>query len=62
MKTGLTMFLTGYQLPSLQEVKTYIDQPSLPYAIGRRDQKWSDLGEMNKLLTKKVEELTLYGD
>lgn len=57
------VFKPTYQLPSLTEVKTYIDQnqhlPEIPSAqeIAKDGQ---NLGEMNKLLLKKVEELTLY--
>lgn len=57
------VFNPTYQLPSLSEVKAYIDQnqhlPEIP-----SDQEIAkdglNLGEMNKLLLKKVEELTLY--
>jgi len=57
------VFKPTYQLPSLTEVKTYIDQnkhlPEIPseQEIAKEGQ---NLGEMNKLLLKKVEELTLY--
>jgi len=57
------VFKPAYQLPSLTEVKSYIDQnnhlPEIPSAeeIAKDGQ---NLGEMNKLLLKKVEELTLY--
>jgi hypothetical protein len=57
------VFKPAYQLPSLTEVKTYIDQnqhlPEMPseQEIAKDGQ---NLGEMNKLLLKKVEELTLY--
>lgn len=57
------VFKPSYQLPPLSEVKTYIDQhqhlPEIPseQEIAKDGQ---DLGEMNKLLLKKVEELTLY--
>ncbi|NVM62199.1 hypothetical protein FHW88_000475 [Mucilaginibacter sp. SG538B] len=57
------VFKPSYQLPSLSEVKTYIDQhqhlPEIPseQEIAKDGQ---NLGEMNKLLLKKVEELTLY--
>jgi len=57
------VFNKAYQLPSLTEVKTYIDQnhhlPDMPSEQEVAD-KGLDLGEVNKLLTKKVEELTLY--
>ncbi len=57
------VFKPSYKLASLTEVKNYIDQnhhlPDMPSA----DEVYAnglDLGEMNRLLTKKVEELTLY--
>jgi hypothetical protein len=57
------VFKPQYHLPSLSEVKTYIDQnqhlPDMPSeAEVKKD--GINLGEMNTLLTKKVEELTLY--
>ncbi|ASZ11360.1 hypothetical protein KTO58_18355 [Chitinophaga pendula] len=57
------VFKKDYQLPSLQELDTYIQQhqhlPEIPSAqdIARDGQ---DLGEMNRLLLKKLEEVTLY--
>jgi hypothetical protein len=57
------VFKKDYQLPTLQEVKTYIDQNHhLPEMPSEQDitKDGLNLGEMNKLLTKKVEELTLY--
>ncbi|WP_419699439.1 hypothetical protein [Mucilaginibacter sp. NFX135] len=57
------VFKKDYQLPSLQEVKTYIDQnqhlPEIP-SEQQIAKEGLNLGEMNKLLMKKVEELTLY--
>lgn len=57
------VFQKDYQLPSLQEVKAFIDQnqhlPGIPSAQ-QIVKEGLDLGEMNKLLMKKVEELTLY--
>ncbi|MBB6129953.1 hypothetical protein [Mucilaginibacter lappiensis] len=57
------VFKKDYQLPSLQDVKTYIDQnqhlPETPSAQ-QIAKDGLNLGEMNKLLMKKVEELTLY--
>ena len=57
------VFKPEYQLPSLQEVKSYIDQnhhlPEMPSAT-EVAQDGLNLGEVNKLLAKKVEELTLY--
>jgi hypothetical protein len=57
------VFKPTYQLPSLSEVKAYIDQhqhlPEIPSAQ-EIEKDGLKLGEINKLLTKKVEELTLY--
>jgi hypothetical protein len=57
------VFNKDYQLLPLHEVKTYIDQnhhlPDMPSAQ-EVIKDGLNLGEMNKLLTKKVEELTLY--
>lgn len=57
------VFKTDYHLPSLQEVKAYIDQyqhlPDMPSET-EVAKNGINLGEMNNLLTKKVEELTLY--
>jgi len=57
------VFEKAYQLPSLTEVKSYIDQnkhlPDVPSA-DEVAKEGIDLGEMNKILLKKVEELTLY--
>jgi hypothetical protein len=57
------VFKPTYNLPSLSEVKTYIDQnhhlPDIPSAA-TVEKDGQDIGEMNKLLLKKVEELTLY--
>jgi hypothetical protein len=57
------VFKKDYQLPTLQEVKTYIDQNQhLPEMPSEQDitKDGLNVGEMNRLLTKKVEELTLY--
>jgi len=57
------VFKKDYRLPSLQEVKTYIDQNHHLPEVPSEQQVAKDglnLGEMNKILTKKVEELTLY--
>ncbi|NHA06998.1 hypothetical protein G7092_24575 [Mucilaginibacter sp. HC2] len=57
------VFKKDYQLPSLQEVKAYIDQNQhLPEVPSEQQiaKEGLNLGEMNKLLMKKVEELTLY--
>jgi hypothetical protein len=57
------VFKKDYQLPPLQEVKAYIDQnqhlPEIP-SEQQIAKEGLNLGEMNKLLIKKVEELTLY--
>jgi hypothetical protein len=57
------VFKPTYNLPSLSEVKSYIDQnqhlPDMPSAA-TVEKDGQDIGEMNKLLLKKVEELTLY--
>jgi hypothetical protein len=57
------VFKKEYQLPSLADVKTYIDQnhhlPEIP-SEAEVAKNGLNLGEMNKLLLKKVEELTLY--
>lgn len=57
------VFNRDYQLPSLQEVKAYIDQnqhlPETPSAQ-QIAKEGLNLGEMNKLQMKKIEELTLY--
>jgi hypothetical protein len=57
------VFKSSYNLKPLSEVKTYIDQNHhLPEMPSEKEvaEKGIDLGEMNKLLAKKVEELTLY--
>jgi hypothetical protein len=57
------VFKPTYNLKPLSEVKTYIDlNHHLPDMPSGKEvaEKGVDLGEMNKLLTKKVEELTLY--
>lgn len=52
-----------YSLLPLGEVKTYLNKnqhlPEIPSAL-EVTEKGLNLGEMNKLLTKKVEELTLH--
>ena len=57
------VFKPTYQLRPLTEVKAYIDQnqhlPEIPSA-DEIAKEGLNLGEMNKLLMKKVEELTLY--
>ena len=57
------VFEQGYKLPTLNEIKTYIDQNKhLPEVLSAADMEKNgvQLGEMNMLLLKKVEELTLY--
>lgn len=57
------VFQKAYKLPSLKEVSTYIKKNShLPAMPPEAEvaREGIDLGEMNKLLVKKVEELTLY--
>ncbi|WP_448698190.1 hypothetical protein ACFGVR_15325 [Mucilaginibacter sp. AW1-3] len=57
------VFKKGYQLRPLSEVKSYIDQnqhlPDMPDAATVK-KEGLNLGEINKALLKKVEELTLY--
>lgn len=57
------VFEKEYALPSLSALKAYVDQnhhlPEIPSKQEIAD-KGLELGEMNKLLIKKVEELTLY--
>jgi hypothetical protein len=57
------VFKPDYHLPTLTDVKTYIDQNHhLPEIPSEQEvaKNGINLGEMNKLLLKKVEELTLY--
>jgi len=57
------VFEKDYQLTSLEEIKNYIDQnkhlPEVPSAK-EMEKNGIQLGEMNILLLKKIEELTLY--
>ncbi|MBY0435314.1 MAG: hypothetical protein K2U26_14500 [Cyclobacteriaceae bacterium] len=57
------VFEKNYKLASLDEIKTYIDEhkhlPEVPSAK-EMEKNGVQLGEMNMLLLKKVEELTLY--
>jgi hypothetical protein len=57
------VFDKDYKLTSLEEIKTYIDQnkhlPEVPSAAAM-EKNGVQLGEMNMLLLKKIEELTLY--
>ena len=57
------VFEPSYTLPSLDSIKTYIDKnkhlPEVPSAK-EMEKNGVNLGEMNMLLLKKIEELTLY--
>ncbi|QKJ31066.1 hypothetical protein HQ865_15320 [Mucilaginibacter mali] len=57
------VFKKDYRLMSLPELRAYIDKnkhlPEIPSAH-EAEENGVNLGEMNKLLLKKVEELTLY--
>ena len=57
------VFESDYNLPTLSEVESYIDQnghlKDIPSAE-EVEQNGIELGEMNKLLLQKIEELTLY--
>jgi hypothetical protein len=57
------VFEENYNLPSLTEVAVYIEEnkhlPNVPSAA-EVEQNGVDLGEMDKILLQKVEELTLY--
>jgi len=57
------VFDNDYNLLSLEEIKTYIDKnkhlPEVPSAK-EMEANGVNLGEMNMLLLKKIEELTLY--
>jgi hypothetical protein len=57
------VFSPNYKLPSLTEVEAFVRQnshlPEIPSA-NEIEKDGQDLGEMNRLLLKKVEELTLY--
>jgi hypothetical protein len=57
------VFEKNYKLTSLEEIKNYIDQNKhLPEVPSAKDMEKNgvQLGEMNMLLLKKIEELTLY--
>lgn len=57
------VFDPGYRLPSLKEVEAFIKEyKHLPDVPGAEEVKKDgvDLGEMNKILLQKVEELTLH--
>jgi hypothetical protein len=57
------VFEKEYKLPSLEEIKSYIDEnkhlPDVPSAK-EMETNGVQLGEMNMLLLKKMEEMTLY--
>lgn len=57
------VFVPDYKLPTLPEVEQYIlankHLPNVPTTT-QVTEKGIDLGEMNKILLQKVEELTLY--
>lgn len=57
------VFEKDYKLPSLEEIKSYIDEhkhlPEVPSAK-EMEANGINVGEMNMILLKKVEELTLY--
>jgi len=57
------VFANDYKLPSLEEIKSYIDEnkhlPEVPSAAAM-EKNGVQLGEMNMILLKKIEELTLY--
>jgi hypothetical protein len=57
------VFEENYKLPSLEEIKNYIDQhkhlPEVPSAK-EMEANGINVGEMNMILLKKVEELTLH--
>jgi hypothetical protein len=57
------VFAEDYHLPSLQEVERYVNVhkhlPDIP-AASEIAENGQDLGEINKLLLQKIEELTLY--
>ena len=57
------VFMPDYSLTPIEELKTYIDQnkhlPEIPTAK-EMETNGIRLGEMNMLLLKKIEELTLY--
>src|SRR5260370_618822 len=57
------VFEKNYKLSTLEEIKIFIDKnkhlPEVP-AAAEMEKNGVQLGEMNMLLLKKVEELTLY--
>jgi hypothetical protein len=57
------VFAPNYKLPSLKETESFIQQnghlPEVPCAA-EVEQNGADLGELNKILLKKIEEMTLH--
>ncbi|WP_420602825.1 fibronectin type III domain-containing protein [Flagellimonas sp.] len=57
------VFKKGYDLPTLEEIQKHIDEkghlPNIPSA-NEVEANGIELGEMNKLLLEKIEQLTLY--
>jgi hypothetical protein len=57
------VFEKDYALPSLEQIKSYIDEnkhlPDVPSAK-EMEAKGIDVGDMNMVLLKKIEEMTLY--
>jgi len=55
--------VTGYDLPSLEEIKKHIQEkghlPNIPSAK-EAQAKGIEVGEMNRLLLEKIEEQMLY--
>ncbi|WP_333888897.1 hypothetical protein [Sphingobacterium siyangense] len=57
------VFEEGYKLPNLDEVELFVkSEKHLPEVPSAQDvqEKGIELGEMNKVLLKKIEELTMY--
>jgi len=58
------VFASDYDLPTIKEVKAHINEkkhlPGIPSAAEIEKQGGLDVGDMNKRLLEKVEELTLY--
>lgn len=58
------VFHPTYYLPGLLELSDYIEQhkhlPGVPSAVEVKKEGSVDLGDMNEILLKKIEELTLY--
>jgi len=58
------VFEKDYELMPISELKKYIDEnkhlPEVPSAEEINERGGQDLGEMDRLLLKKIEELSLY--